>query len=226
MIEQFRPTYLTYGIEVNMLRERNPKAFAKFATLAGQVYRRLKREHPDLLMGLTFHVGTFAVSPSEQREVVEQLLPFTDFIGVSSYPYGEANRQGGPTFADPGSIPQDWFRRIRNLAPEKPFAIAETGFLAEPFTSNMFRVNLPGNAEWQADYLQWLLEEAYELDAQFVMWFMPRDYDLFWKKLEKLGFDDIAKTWRDTGLWDETGRARPALNVWRQWLELPLQRRD
>jgi hypothetical protein len=226
MIEQFRPTYLTYGIEVNMLRERNPKAFVKFVTLAGEVYERLKAEHPDLPRGLTFHVGTFSGSPSEQREALEQLLPFTDFIGVSSYPYGEADRRGDTTFSDPDSIPRDWFRRIRDLAPGKLFAIAETGFLAEPFTSKKYHANVPGNPEWQADYLRWLLNEAYELDAELVMWFVPRDYDLFWKKLEKLSFDDIAKTWRDTGLWDESGRARPALNIWRQWLELPLERRN
>ncbi len=224
LIKKFKPVYLTYGIEVNMLRARNKRAFDRYVNMTAKVYPRLKKEFPNLPMGLTFHVGTYAESPSDQRAVIEKLLPYMDFIGVSSYPYGEANRGRKKTFSDPKFIPTNWFRQIRDIAPDKPFAIAETGFIAEPFESKQYRVSIPGNDRWQAKYMEWLLQEAHTLNAEFVMWFVSRDYDQGWKRLKKMGFDDVAKTWKDTGLVDHAGRNRPALDIWRKWMKTPKRR--
>jgi len=62
MIRAFEPDFMAYGIEVNMLAEKDPLS---------------------------------------QKAAVEKLLPFTDYIAVSSYPF--LNNRG------PGNLPVDWF---------------------------------------------------------------------------------------------------------------------
>jgi hypothetical protein len=219
LIDLFHPAFVTYGIEVNVLREKSPRAFDRYVEMTRRVYARLKARHPDLPLSLSIQVETYMRAPREQEAAVRKLLAYTDFIAVSSYPYGAADGVGG-TYADPSRLPADWFRRIAALAPEKPFAVAETGFQAEDF---VFRGKLaiPGNAWWQADYVRWLLQEADALNARFVVWFVPRDYDLLWERLEKMGLPELFKSWRDTGLRDEKAQDRPALRTWDAWLALP-----
>ena len=95
--------------------------------------------------------------------------------------------------------------------------MAETGFQAEDFVLGG-QVAIPGNARWQARYVRWLFREADALNARFVVWFVPRDYDLLWERLERMGLPELFKSWRDTGLRDEHGHDRPSLRIWDAWL--------
>ncbi len=221
-IEMFHPAYFVYGVEVNLLEEKNPSAFPDYVAMTSEIYPRLKEAYPDLPLILSFHVGTYVKSPSSQYRAIRELLPYTDYLAVSSYPYAATRgTDANWPYADPAAIPANWFKQLRALAPKKPFAVAETGFLAEDFVSKQYGIAIPGTEPWQADYVKWLLKEANHLDARFVVWFVPRDYDSLWNRLERRGFDDLFKLWRDTGLQDGTGRGRPALQVWDAWLNLP-----
>ena len=216
LIELFHPAFVTYGIEVNVLLEKNPRSFDRYVEMTRRVYTQLKAKHPDLPLILSIQLETYMKAPREQEAAIRQLLPYTDFIAVSSYPYGAADGNGR-TYADPSTLPRDWFRRIAALAPDKPFAVAETGFQAEDFVLGG-QVAIPGNARWQARYVRWLFREADALNARFVVWFVPRDYDLLWERLERMGLPELFKSWRDTGLRDEHGHDRPSLRIWDAWL--------
>jgi hypothetical protein len=87
MIEHFDPDYAAYGIEVNMLAENPPDRFEKYLEMTGAVYRALKQEYPDLPLFLTLQLESFIKDPRTGRNAVERLLPFTDYIAVSSYPF-------------------------------------------------------------------------------------------------------------------------------------------
>ncbi|MCG8533746.1 MAG: hypothetical protein MI808_01475, partial [Pseudomonadales bacterium] len=69
-------------------------------------------------------------------------------------------------------------------------------------------------------YLQILFAEADRLNMQFIIWFSIVDYDALWSGV--LGQDDVARIWRDTGLYDENLNARPALTSWQQQLDIKL----
>ncbi|MFQ6089714.1 MAG: hypothetical protein ACE5K0_12555, partial [Candidatus Methanofastidiosia archaeon] len=213
MIRRFNPDYMAYGIEVNMLAESNPDAFKKYLVMAEQVYKILKKENPNLSLFLTIQLDNFVKNKKKQNEVLRQLLPFTDYIALSTYPYTEK--------ANPHDLLEDWFSQIRDLAPEKPFAIAETGFIAENLVIEKYRVRIQGKEEWQAEYVQFLLSESNRLNAEFVIWFVSRDYDFGWIRLEEVGLDELFKLWRDTGLLDGEGKSRKSFKIWNAWLGLP-----
>ncbi|MGB5880724.1 MAG: hypothetical protein WBH85_11895 [Thermoanaerobaculia bacterium] len=210
MIERFQPDYMAYGIEVDLLALSDPVAYQQFAVLAAAVYPALKAVYPDLPIFLTFTI------PHDEtlealRPVIEQVLSFTDMMAVSTYPFLTGLER-------PAQIPTDWFSRMRDLAPELPFAVAETGLIAQPLVLESLQVTIPGRELWQTQYVGRLLREADRLHAEFVIWFVPVDYDLLWDRLQDQGVDEFYKLWRDCGLWDGELGPRRGLFLWRQWL--------
>jgi len=120
-------------------------------------------------------------------------------------------------------LPEDWFGQMASLAPDKPFAITETGYIAEPLNIKAAELSVDGNETWQTHYVDFLLRSANRLNAEFVVWFVLRDYDAAWEALEELGFPEAFKIWKDTGLFDGEGRPREGLKVWDRWLARPIR---
>ena len=184
--------------------------------LAKQIYGPLKAEYPSLPLFVTIQADVFWQQEREQADDLRQILPYTDYIAVSAHPYFF----GHP---DPATLPRAFFSRIRSLAPEKPFAVAETAFTATDVDA--FGRKIPGRVDWQHEYLTWLLEESNRLRAQFVVWFFYRDYDALWNKLKILRpfipALEVFKVFKNDGLLDAAGRDRPAAVTWRAWLTLP-----
>jgi hypothetical protein len=218
LIETFQPAYFVYGVEVNLLAANNPEAYKQFQTLAAAVYPALKKKYPKLPIALSFYLHP----PDRWQETAEQvkpLLPYTDLYAISTYPYMAIGSDG---FAV-DEIPENWFRQTRKIAPGKPFAIAETGYIAEDFT--VLTKTMPGSPEGQKRYAERMLREAAELDAQFVIWFVIADYDELWGVLKwVVMFNPLIRAWKDTGLYDGDLNPRPALQVWDEWLAKPVRR--
>lgn len=124
-------------------------------------------------------------------------------------------------YEDPNDLPADWFSCMADLAPEKPFAVAETGYIAEDLVMKKYGVNIKGRETWQAEYAKILLNESNNLNAEFIVWFVPRDYDRGWEQLESMGWEVFFKTCCDTGLIDGNGNPRLSLRIWDAWLGLP-----
>jgi len=214
MIDKFGPKYFAYGIEVNMLGNHDPEAFKDYLVLVENTYKSLKSSYPDLPIFLTIQLETFNNNFEKQKDIIESIIPYTDYIAISTYPFGN--------FGNPGDIPDDWFSRLYDMAPEKPVAIAETAFLAESLTLKIFNGNtIDGNQDYQIRYLDLLFNQMASIDCRFMTWFVIRDYDQLWLSMEEQGVDEIFKSWRDTGLIDEDGNPRLALEYWDKWLSLP-----
>ncbi|MEZ5331240.1 MAG: hypothetical protein R2991_04130 [Thermoanaerobaculia bacterium] len=212
MIDTFHPDYFAYAVEIDLLARLAPERFPALRKLLRTTYRKLEARYPELPIFFTFTLG----QPGrwdDVRSVVEPLLPLTDVLAVSTYPYLAAGLDGRPQ-----NIPEDWFSQARNLDPEKPFAVAETGFTAEPVDLPTLGVHLPGRKAWQKRYVKDLLAEMTRLRASFVVWFVLGDYDLLWERAEAMGAPELFKAWRDTGLYDEKLHRRPALKVWKRFL--------
>src|SRR5262245_25449074 len=204
MIRAFEPDYFAYGIEANMLAEANTRMFKQFRVLAQQVYETLKAENPDLPIFLTFQIDLYHKHRARQRPVLAELLPDSDFLAVSTYPYMEGY--------SPRALPEDWFADVAAIDPGKPFAIAETGFIAEESYRHWLNGKIvEGSEEAQADYVRRLLQSADRQRARFVVWFFAQDLDEFWGGQTNPVVRWFVKTWRDTGLVDGSGREREGL---------------
>jgi hypothetical protein len=210
MIRKFEPKYFAYGIEVNMLADTNPDQFPYFVEFTKQVYGTLKTIHPDLPIFLTFQIDYYYGNLKTQKKAVEDLLPFTDILAVSTYPFIR--------YQDPSLIPFDYLTSFADLAHEKPFAVAETGFPSDSTSINE-SITVIGTSEWQRDYAELLFTQCQSLQAEFMIWFCPVDYDATWNALIEYGIDPIYKIWIDTGVLDEKLKEKPVLELWDRWLQ-------
>lgn len=211
MIAIFQPEYFAYAIEANMLFALSPDSWDAFITLAGSVYTTLKSRYSYLPIFITLQAEFFLLDEAAQSIAIGQLLPFTDFIAVSAYPF---TVQPDPAQLDPGHLTD-----LAGLAPHKPFAIAETAWPAEDVT-DPYPVHIPADENRQLAYVERLLADADSLDTAFVCWFFTRDYDSLWDSDLQYSPDAaLLRLWRDTGMYDGIGNPRPALTRWTEALE-------
>ena len=216
LIRRFHPDFMVYGIEVNLLANKKPQQWSKFVPFIGQVYKTLKAENPNLPLMLSVQIDEFWLNEKNQRKAVAEILPYSDYVAVSTYPYIFGH-------ADPNAIPKGFFSQVAALAPHKPFAVAETGFIAEDM--HAFGLKRQGSEEGQDAYVNLLMKECDKLNARFVVWFVSRDYDALFEKVKALGAGsdvlELFKLWKDCGLADGKYNPRKALSTWDQWLKLP-----
>ncbi|NHF58198.1 hypothetical protein FK220_002515 [Flavobacteriaceae bacterium TP-CH-4] len=216
IIDEVRPDYFAYGIETNATFKKEDAEFNEFLSLIDTVYTSLKTAYPNLPIFLTLQDQSFENTDEELLETSKMLLEFSDFIAMSSYPfldYSDLQRD-----ADPALFEDDWLADFRNLDPNKPFAISETGFCADDLLIENLGIDIKASEEWQAEYINKLFNAANDLDAEFVLWFVFRDYDAIYDKTQNP--PDILKIWRDNGLLDGDGKQRPAFARWQEWKAL------
>lgn len=213
LIQRLKPDYFAYAIEVN-LSIKSHETWSKLVGLSKEVYTALKAENASLPIFVTIQIDEFWKNEGEQRAWLQEILPYTDMIAISSYPYVSG-------IADPGTIPAGYFSEVAKLAPEKPFAVAETGFLAEDWNPPGARI--PGTEEAQQQYLERVLGECAGLHAAFAIWFVPRDYDATVAALKQFGAPaevvQLFEVWKDNGLVDQDGKERKSFQTWKTWLE-------
>jgi hypothetical protein len=218
LIDRFKPDYFNYGVEVNLPWEGlDDPDFQSFLAFAEGVYATLKNEYPEMPVFLSL-LKMEAQNDQTRMEINRKLLEYSDLVAVSTYPFLV---DLGHMEANPSFIPQDWFSSMAGLDPGKPFAVAETGYIAEDLYMVQDDVELKGTEEWQAEYVQFLLSECNGLNTEFVTWFVPRDYDRASEYIKSIGgFPEWVHLWRDCGLIDGDGDARESLLVWDAWLGL------
>jgi hypothetical protein len=213
MIGIFRPDLLVYGIEVNILAKSRPDLWPGLVTLLATVHGRLKARHPGLSTIVSFQVDFLRAEPDRQGAAIREVMPFTDVVAASSYGY---ERQ-----SDPRALPADFFDGLVALGGGKPFAIAETGWPAEPVTGP-YPVFIPASEETQRQFVEWLLGQGERHRAAFVNWLVSRDYDDLWAaEIQDLPAAPLLRLWKDIGLYRGDGSPRPSLDVWRAALARP-----
>ena len=222
IIEYFDPDYFAFGVEVNLLRHQNESEWSAYVELHVATYNALKERYPDLPLFVTLTGGDLVDDYSEcdhagQMAALGDIMDYTDYFAISIHPF----------FAEiPGaSIPADMFDKIFSLnTGHKPACITETSFPAEVLIMTAYDpdITFAGTPEKQVEYFNLLLNESEDLNLVFVVNFLVRDYDVLWATT--LGApEDINKAWRDTGLYDEDGDARPVLDVWKTYLARPVR---
>ncbi len=216
----FRPDFLLVGIEANLLLKQSPELWPSYVALQQQVYASLKARWPSLTVLLSFSAfemleGLTESDSAAQRQALRQVEPLTDLFAMSLYPFITA------LLTDP--IPEDLFTRLAELS-DLPYAIAETGYYSEfrEFDfGNGSTLTVEGTEAKQQAWIERLLREAEKRQYRFVVNFIGRDYEALCAQVQCA---DVDRLWEAAGLVDEDGADKPALSVWRSYLERPLRR--
>lgn len=216
MITRFQPTYFNLGIEASELLVNDTDRFNRYVTFASQVAAALRADFPDLRLMISVALKSPGSVRAQTIEAdIGPLIDLVDLVGISVYPYVFFDHADK---GDPANLPADWFSQILDIANGKPIAVAETAWIAERLEVPAFGVDVMADPQDQADYMAELFAAAEALDAEFVVWWALVDFDALWNGA--LGQDPVARIWRDTGLFDESLNARPALDAWQQQLVL------
>jgi hypothetical protein len=215
LMDQFQPVMVNYGVESNHPLWSRIQ-FDRYKDFISKVYIQLKAAYP----GIPFFVSFIVDENATALSFASELVPWSDYMGLSAYPYvAVSSSANGNT--DPKNFPANYFERFINLAPSKPLAFAETGYIAEDLVVPSYGLNKQGNENWQKEYLDIICKLCNDKNAKLLVWFCHKDYDAGSNTLRNLGlYQDIFSFWEDIGLKNETGRERPAYNVWLQWMSV------
>ncbi|MFD2933811.1 hypothetical protein [Spirosoma flavum] len=213
LIDTLQPDFINYAVESNV-ESWNLTTFDQYKEFVSQVYQQLKRAYPTTPILLSFMVNETLQSLNFAR----QLVPYTDYLALSAYPYTNVSSSAGGT-TDPALFPATYFSRFLDLAPGKPLCFAETGYIAQSLSIPAFGLTKLGTDAWQDAYLQLICGLVNERKGKFIIWFCHKDYNAGLSQLKQAGvYQDLFALWADTGLVDEDNVPRPAYQTWLMWM--------
>jgi hypothetical protein len=216
VVEFFKPDYLCIGIEVNEIHSAGADKWRAYVALHKFVYEELKKDHPRLPIFASFTLHGMLNARGEKRDAMlaafRELMPHNDLVAVSFYPF-----LAGGTTDIAGAL--DFMTKHFDEY-KKPYAVVETGEAAERLVFPKSKQVVAGTPEKQRAYYETLLAAAQERRFAFVITFLHRDYDALWEKIQKTS-PEAFMAWRDCGLLDESGRPRPAFEVWKKYFAMP-----
>ena len=216
LIDRFQPRYFEYGTEFTELIINDPAAYPDYVEFAQAVYTQLKASYPNL--ELMTSVALKSPGSTEMQQIaaqIVQVLPYTDVLGISVYPYAfyeHADR------GDPANMPGNWLSQVSQFSQGKPLAISETGWIAEDLqiVFPQFTYAESSNVTKQNSFASMLLTAANSMNMKLVIWWTVTDFDTLWNN--ELGQDPVAKIWKDIGLYNQDQIARAGLHTWDEWL--------
>lgn len=222
VIQKLNPTYVNYAIEINEFDYHVQSERLNLIKFVSFVYTALKDKYPDVKFMVSFTLRSpDSNEMTRAQDLFNDISPYMDMVGISVYPYAFFSHANS---GDPANLPSDWLSQIKTIAPNKPYFIAETGFIAERMVVPSFGLNVDGSSSDQAQFVDDLFSEANKLNAEGVVWYTPVDFDGMWDDvLQFLDDPDANLIWRDTGLKDGDLNPRPALTRWGEWLQRPVK---
>ncbi len=215
---QLNADYINFGVESNN-GDWDAGDFEEYRQFISMVHTKLKTAYPNKPCFISFMV----TPDSKFLTNAKQLEPYTDWVTISAYPYSYI---GSPVHgsSSPSLIPSGLFQSYADINSAKPFAVAETGYIAEDLNIPGSGLYKEGNAQWQEDYVNYLFDFCQKKHSKFIIWFCAYDYDAAVNTFNVIGYtQDIVLLWKDTGFIDENLVKRSSYSVWKQWLKLPIQ---
>lgn len=221
VIDHFGPDYFALSMDANVLYRNNPAAWPAYLELHDYVYTELKRVYPDLpvfssLSGALLLDGFVPHNDYVlQRLAAMQVLERSDYYAVSFYPLTSAE---APT-TWPGNIFDELFS-----VSTKPVIVAETAYTAERIAVPLGEGTLVVDTSPMAQkmFVDALLTASARWNAEFVIWFTLRDFDV---RDVDLSEEAYAAMRGNAGFYDDEGNPRPALNTWRDYFRRMVERR-
>lgn len=209
LVDKFNPNYLVIAIEVNEFRLRAENKWSSYKTLIKHVKSKIKQAYPSLKVSESISLHNLykpdIPNPTTYINEIISYMNQMDFVAISFYPFLK-NLHTTTEF-------QEAFNFLHKHI-NKPIAFVESAHIAEDLIIPNLNVFIKGNAIEQNNYLETLLANAQEQNYEFVIWWAHRDYDALWETFPE-ALKDVGKIWRDTGLLDENGNERLAIQTWK-----------
>ncbi|VVC03188.1 Uncharacterised protein [Candidatus Bilamarchaeum dharawalense] len=191
--EQYKPAYLGFGIETNVLSEKSPAEFENFVQFYGEVYDAVKAKSPNTKIFTVFQLeklkglGFFGTPNSQAEWSLLDKFPKSDILAFTTYP--------GLVYKSPSEIPADYYSDILTHT-SKPIAFTEIGWhsAAEP-------VGWESSEEKQAEFVSVFFNRTKNLNPEFVVWSFLYD-------------QNTTKPFDSMGLFSSNGNPKLAWNIW------------
>ena len=207
---KIRPDYLGLAAETNLIRLLAPDSvYRAIVTMANAVVAQIRAASLPSKLYVSVQVETAWGRPSGPYQGIARDLadfPFVEALGLSSYPY-----LGG--FADPESIPLDYYRRIPQ-GTTLPVLVVEGGWPS---------VSVGSVVSSAAEAARYITRQERLLDsARATGVFQLTFYDLDLSGFPPQPPGSILPLFTHLGLADSALHAKPALAVWDRILRRPL----
>lgn len=217
-VDALRPAYLAIGIELNVLLSKNPVKWAELKDLYRSTYAALKQRYPALPICFTTEILHYKKLAAEARHAdqereVADLMQQSDLFAMSFYPH--------MSYDVPRPVPGDFLDFARRF--DKPIAVSESGMTSQDVALKAFGLTLHGSEAEQQQFTELLLQVATRDRYAFVINFATTDFERLCAKLPA-PTDDVARIWAFTGLQTGDAKAKPALRVWDDYLNLPYRK--
>ena len=137
---------------------RDSARWAQFERLYEHVRSSLKKEFPDLQIGISFSLGHLRVETN--AKAAKSLIAKSDYVGLSFYPSASPfdEKYGLPPYgsgADAWRKPLAWVRAYT----DKPLALCETGYTTLNCDVPQFDLHIKGDPQLQAAYVRETLRD-------------------------------------------------------------------
>ncbi len=125
--EQYKPKYLAFGIEVNLLYEKSPANFTKFVSLFNTTYDAVKSVSPNTTVFTIFQYehmlglkgGLFGGANGSSEWNLLNYFNKSDIFGFTTYP--------GLVYGNVSKMPSDYYSQI-SMHTRKRIAFTEIGW--------------------------------------------------------------------------------------------------
>lgn len=207
VVQNYHPEYLVLGVEVNMLRSRNPAQFQEFVSLYNEAYDAVKEVRPETKVFPTFQLedleGNLGEVHPPEWQALEAFQGRMDVLGISTYPYLADLRTADDLRAD-------YYTQLREHW-QGEILVVETGYASAPVAGE----RLVGTEADQDAFLQRLLSDAEKAGFSGVIWRAALDP-------QYAGAGAIA-VFHDIGLRKGDGSNKAAWSTWETWSLRPLE---
>ncbi|MEN8908374.1 MAG: hypothetical protein ABF289_20655 [Clostridiales bacterium] len=207
---------IVYAPDVNVFLENSNKLWPDFETFCSKVYKNVKEKFPDKKFIFSIQLDKYYQNESKEKEKLRNIIKYTDYIAVETFPYAFSK------YDNPETLPDDYFKKARELDSRKPFAITETAYIAKNLKFDKY--NAKGNSNYQSHYMKFVLENTKKENARFICWSVNRDYDELWEIMEENNDkqDEIFEIWKNTGMLDKDGKKRKSYDIWKEYYKKEL----
>lgn len=208
VVRNYEPEYLALGVEINMLRSRNPEQYRQFLSLYEEAYDSVKATHPETKVFPTFQLedleGLLGDVHASEWEVLDDFQGRMDVLAVSSYPYLAEE------FRSAGDIREQYYLQLgEHFAGE--ILLVDTAYASAPIAGE----RVAGTEADQDAFLQRLLQDVEAAGYSGVIWRAAFDP-------QYAGTGALA-VFRSIGLRLGDGTNKQAWNTWETWSLRPYE---
>jgi hypothetical protein len=207
VVRNYEPEYLALGVEINMLRNRNPEQFEHFVSLYAETYDSVKEARPDTKVFPTFQLedleGNLGTVHPPEWAALDAFRGRMDVLAISTYPYLADLRTAG-------DLRPDYYSQLVERF-DGEVLIVETGYASAPVAAE----RVVGTEADQDAFLQRILNDAQTYGFSGVIWRAALDP-------QYAGAGTIA-VFRDIGLRKGDGTNKAGWTTWETWALRPLQ---